>query len=174
MDGIFLLGLGLGALGFAGAPPEPDESWRPRLSVSVEDDGSLRSFRRTSLVLNASGTRRDDPEWLRPSSAPAEEPNPWRDTPLRLGVHPWDVVVGVEKTSGPWGWGVSGVSVTAELLQGLLPLGTTLNPSVILGLNVDLLGFEDYESTRLTLIDRRHGSPRFGYFSIGPGLTIKF
>jgi hypothetical protein len=174
MDGIFLLGLGLGALGLAGAAPEPGESWRPRPSVSAEDDGSLRSFRRTSLVLNASGARLDDPEWLRPSAGPAEEPNPWRDSPLRLGVHPWDVVVGVEKAPGPWGWGVSGVSVTAELSQWLLPLGTTLNPGVYLGLNVDLLGFEEYEGTSLTLIDRRHGSPRFGFFSTGLGLTIKF
>jgi hypothetical protein len=174
MDGIFLLGLGLGALGFAGAAPEPDEPWRPRPSVSVEDDGSLRGFRRPSLVLDASGARRDDPEWLRPSAGPAEEPNPWRDTPLRLGVHPWDVVVGVEKTSGSWGWGVSGVSVTTELSRRLLPLGTALNPSVYLGLNVDLLGFEEYEGTSLTLIDRRHGGPRFGFLSIGPGLTIKF
>jgi len=176
---MLLLGLGLGALGWTGAAPEPDgppvdrrtlsaeESWRPRPSINLEDDGGRRGFRLPSLVLTSAGSRRDDPEWL---LRPSEEPAPRRDEPLRFGPHPWDVVVGVEKTSGPWGWGVAGVSVTTELSGVMIPL----NAGVLLGLDVDMLGFEEYEGTTLTLIDRRHGSPRLSNLSTGLGLTIKF
>jgi len=178
MDGM-LLGLGLGALAWTGAAPDPDgfpvdrrtlsteESWRPRLAISVEDDGALHPFHLTPLVLNSAGFRRDDRDWLR--FAP-ETPFPKSDEPLCFGPHPWDVVVGVEKTTGSWGRGVSEVSVTTELTRALIPL----NAGVSLGVNVDLLGFEEYEGSSLTLIDPRHGSPRLSNYTTGLGLTIKF
>jgi hypothetical protein len=49
-----------------------------------------------------------------------------------------------------------------------------LDLGVSLGVNVDLLGFEEYEGSSLTLIDPRHGSPRLANLSTGLGLTIKF
>jgi hypothetical protein len=179
MDGM-LLGLGLGALAWTGAAPDPDafpvdrrtlsteESWRPRPTISAEDDGALRPFRLTPLVLTSAGLRRDDPDWLRLA---AEEPFPKKsDEPLRFVPHPWDVVVGVEKSAGSWGRGLSEVSIATELSRVLIPL----NAGVFFGMNVDLLGFEEYEGSGLTLIDPRHGSPRLSNLSTGLGLTIKF
>jgi hypothetical protein len=207
MDGMFLLGLGLGALGFAAEAPDvdgpaverrmtaregvsargarpsvpeaspPEESWRPRTAVSLEDEGGLRSSRRTSLILSSGGARREG--FLNPSG-PAEEPFRWRDaapwetSPLRSGPNPWDVVVDVEKTTGSWGGGVSGLSVTTLIAKGVMPLGASLGANVYLGLNVDLLGFEEYERARPTPIDWRHGTPRLRDYSTGLGLTIRF
>lgn len=49
---------------------------------------------------------------------------------------------------------VSEVSVTTELSRFLARMvGTPLNASVYLGLNVELLGVGEYEGTRLTLIE---------------------
>jgi hypothetical protein len=69
---------------------------------------------------------------------------------------------------------VSELSLSTKVSTWMESLGTLLDKSLFLGVNVDLLGSEEYQGLCLTRIDARHGTPRLHYLSSGIGLTFKF
>ncbi|HLY08837.1 MAG TPA: hypothetical protein VKW04_05945 [Planctomycetota bacterium] len=161
-------------------PSSPEDAWLPRRCLSYEEEGLSSSPRRISFLLG-SGDPGQDPRAPGEGRTPTpEERFRWRETAIpdwfamRFLLNPLDAVVGLDNIHVSWGKLVSDVSVSTELSRALESLGTPLDRGIFLGVNVDMLGFEEYEGTRMTLIDARRSAPRISFLSTGLGVTFKF
>ncbi|HVR87368.1 MAG TPA: hypothetical protein VMU54_23790 [Planctomycetota bacterium] len=163
--------------------PEPfarEEPWRPCPFVRLEDEGSAGSQTHTSFLLNSGGSGPEEIEGFCVTPSYPERIFPRRETgfqewsAVRFLLNPLDVVLGLDNLQVSWGKGVSEVSVSTVLSRWFESLGTLLDRNTFLGVNVDMLGFEEYEGTHLGVIDARRGTPRINNLSTGLGLTFKF
>jgi len=163
--------------------PEPslrEERWMPFPFLTYEEEGFFDSPRATPLTLNPGAPGQEESEGLRLPPGDAVRCFHWGETSfpeksaLRSLLNPLDLVVGLENIHVSWGKSASELSVTTALSRWLESLGTPLDSNVFLGVNVEMLGLEEYQGTYSALIDARRGAPRINNLSTGLGLRFKF
>jgi hypothetical protein len=150
------------------AESRPEEPWQPCPFLRYEDEALVdpsRSVSERTPFDSSSGL--DLPREL------MTEPYEWRDA-IRFFLDPVEAIVGPGTLRGSWDERVKEASVSTSLSRWVEALRTPLGRRIFLGVNVDLLGFEEYEGRRFSMIDPRHGSPRITFLSTGFGLTLGF
>jgi hypothetical protein len=163
--------------------PEPsprEERWMPSPFLTYEEEGVSDSPRSTPLPRNPGVPAQEESEGLRLPPGDAvrffhggESGFPEKSA-LRSLLDPLDLVVGLENIHVSWGKSASEVSVSTVLSRWLESLGTPLDSNVFLGVNVEMLGLEEYQGTSSAMIDARRGAPRINNLSTGLGLRFKF
>jgi len=153
-----------------------EEPWAPRALLRYEASGAELVAARTSpripsldqgdeLPFRAEGTG----EGFQWSVAPAP-----LEPASRSRLNPWEVRIQLDPDQGSWNEGAAGFSMSAELAKLLEPLGVSLARSIFLSINIEVLGFEEYEGTDLSPIETRHVIPKFGNLASGLGIGIRF